>query len=453
MWLSVFLACQEDPETTQTTPTDDGVIDCTDVDRANCVEVAAGDVQTLLDTANTLADDTAIVLAEGTYTLDNSLTIRNVTGITLIGQGVDRTVLDFATVKAQVNGVEAVVNDFHIEGLTIADAKKDGLRIEDSDGIVIRAVKVHWTGGPDSSNGAYGIYPVRVSHVLMENSEAYAASDAGIYVGQCQHAIIRNNIAKQNVAGIEIENTQFADVYGNVAEDNTAGLVAFDLPGNPIIGRDVYIHDNTIVSNNRPNFAPGGTVAQIPAGTGTFALASRRLEITNNTYQNNNTVDIALLSGLVVEGDPAAWSIPVADLEGDVSGLELDGDDTTVQNFRSYDLYIHGNTHAGSGDLPDATSPSDRPLGLLLAAVYAGTVVDTVIYDAIGESSFDPNDPSLNSNDHRVCVGNDTGVTFASLDLENLQNTPLFSMLYRPDPPFAPFDCVGPAILPPTGVL
>ena len=50
---------------------------------------------------------------------------------------------------------------------------------------------------------------------------------------------------------IEIENTQFADVYDNLAEDNSAGLLVFDLPGNPVLGRDVDIHDNQIINNNR----------------------------------------------------------------------------------------------------------------------------------------------------------------------------------------------------------
>lgn len=100
---------------------------------------------------------------------------------------------------------------------------------------------------------------------------------------------MRNNIASGNVAGLEIEDTQHADVYGNLVEDNTGGLVIFDLPGNPIVGHDVYVHDNIVRNNNRDCFAPGGTVAAIPAGTGTFAMASRRVEIANNTHENNSS--------------------------------------------------------------------------------------------------------------------------------------------------------------------
>ncbi|MEQ1569537.1 MAG: parallel beta-helix domain-containing protein [Myxococcota bacterium] len=440
MLVSLLAACK-DPEPT---PAPSEGVTCADVDRANCIEVAAGDTQSLQDAANTLEPDTAFVLAAGTYVFDNALTLRGADSITIIGQGIDETVLDFAGVQTQTNGIDIVGDDVHVEGLTVTDSKKDGIRIEDSDGVVIRGVKVTWSAGPVSSNGAYGIYPVRVTDVLLEDSEAYNASDAGIYVGQCQRAIVRNNIAKQNVAGLEIENTQFADVYGNWVEDNTGGLVVFDLPGNPVIGRDIAIHDNDIVNNNRPNFAPGGTVQQIPAGTGTFAMASRRVEITGNRYENNGTVDVAVISGLVVESDPALWYIANEALVGDVSGLELPGDGAGLQNFRTYDVYVHDNSHVGSGTAPDGGDVALRELGFLLFVVYAGTPVDTVLYDAIGETSFDPVDPAGNTNDNRICVGDTPGVTFGSLDLANLATAPQLSRVYRPAAPFAPFGCVGP---------
>ena len=51
-----------------------------------------------------------------------------------------------------------------------------------------------------------GIYPVSSKQVLIEECVAIAASDAGIYVGQSQDAIIRGCRAEYNVAGIEIEN-------------------------------------------------------------------------------------------------------------------------------------------------------------------------------------------------------------------------------------------------------
>ena len=452
-----------DPTTTDdpmTEPTGDtaattaGPITCADVERANCVEIKGGDSKALQNAANTIDDDTALVLGEGTFVLDNAVTLR-IDSLTLIGQGKDVSVLDFTGVKQQVNGVDIVGDDVHVEGFTVLNAKKDGVRIEESDGVVIRAVKVTWTNESDPKSGAYGLYPVRVSRVLMEDSEAYNAADAGIYVGQCQHAVIRNNIAKGNVAGIEIENTQYADVYGNLAEDNTGGLVVFDLPGNPIAGRDVRIHDNQIINNNRANFAPGGTVALIPRGTGTFAMASRRVEIDNNTYANNLTVDIALLSGFVVEDDLGRWFTPFNEVVGDYKDLDLlDQDAKGIFNFRSYDIYIHDNTHDDqSGTFPDGSNLDG--LGLLLSLIFfdpqsSSTQVPTVTYDTIGESAFDASKASGNSNDNRICVSDDPGVSMASINLLAQLSSPDPAGVYEPDAPFAPFDCKGPSVVAPT---
>ena len=364
----------------------------------------------------------------------------------------DETLLDFGAMTVQANGVDAVADGFRIEGLTILDAPKDGLRVEDSEGVTIRGVRATWTNESDPSNGGYGLYPVRSNRVLLEDSEGSNASDAGIYVGQCVEAVVRNNVATKNVAGLEIENTAHADVYGNTVTDNTGGLVVFDLPGNPVIGRDVKIHDNTITDNNRANFAPGGTVSLIPAGTGTFVMASRRVEITGNTYANNDSVDIALLSGLVVDSDPEKWAIPNDNIVNDITGLMLDEGDGVTMNFRSSEIYVHGNSHSGSGTAPDGEDREARELGFLLDLAWGNDPVDTVLYDTIGESSFDSDVASDNSNDNHICVGADAGVSVASMNLEDIPTIPTSSAMFRPEAPFAPFDCdsftEGPLVMP-----
>ncbi|MEY3014796.1 MAG: hypothetical protein RIT45_3531 [Pseudomonadota bacterium] len=415
---------------------------------APCLNIAAGQEAKLQEESQLLGDGTTIVLGEGTFVLDNQVTIRQAKGVTLIGQGIDKTILNFGGMKVQANGVDVIGDDFRIEGLTIEDAKKDALRVEDSDGVTIRKVKVTWTAGPKTENGAYGLYPVKCVHVLVEDCEAWNASDAGLYVGQSRHVVVRNNLASGNVAGIEIENTQFADVYGNTATNNTAGLAVFDLPGNPVIGRDIHVHDNIIEANNMANFAPGGTVAEIPAGTGTFILASRRVQFDNNIYKDNVTVDIAILNGLAIEGKASKWRLANDKLVGDSSGLDLPSDATGVSNYRTSDILIRDNTHSGGGANIDGGKPGiKRQLGLLLSIVYGSTPVDSVVYDGWGESSFDAKDASKNTNDNRVCLKGNTGASVVNLHLDvvlpaALKGTfPKLEDLYRPAAPFAPYDC------------
>jgi hypothetical protein len=224
------------------------------------------------------------------------------------------------------------------------------------------------------------------------------------------------------------------------------------LPGNPVIGRDIHIHDNIVRNNNTPNFAPGGTVRAIPVGTGTFAMASRRVEINNNTYENNGTGDIAIISGFTIEPDPEAWGLSMSEIVGDISGLNLPMDGDTIYNYRTEDVLVHDNMHSGSGNNP-FLSTADQEFGILLAIVYSGHLpIDQILYDAIEESSFST-DPMMMSNDRQVCVGGtNTGATFASLDIPALVMGATYDDIFRPASPFTPFDCTeftgGPIIAP-----
>jgi parallel beta-helix repeat protein len=416
-------------------------MDCSKVTSGSCVEVKGGDSEALQNAANSISANTTIVLGSGKFAMTNQLTLRS-DGMHLIGQGIDITTLDFGTATTQVNGVDSIGKDFLIQDLTVLDAPKDAIRVEQSDGVVFRRIRSTWTTASSMSNGAYGIYPVKSQHVLVEDSRAENASDAGLYVGQCQHVIVRNNTVTGNVAGLEIENTQYADVYGNTAEDNTGGIVVFDLPGNPIVGRDVRLRDNTIRNNNHVNFASGGTVAAIPVGTGTFAMASRRVEITGNTYANNHTGDIALISGLTIEPDITKWVLPTAMLTGTYTdlGLMSAGDDA-IMNFRGENIVVANNKHTGSGTMPDPGDPNNPltlPLGALFVAYYQGSPVDNVLYDAIGEAL--EAEPPTNTN--HMCIGGNTNGTFASLYLAEQSDTALVPF-YRPPAPFAPYDCTA----------
>ena len=411
-------------------------MDCSKVTSGSCVEIDGADSAALQSAANSIGASTTIVLGAGTFAMTNQLTLRS-DGMHLIGQGIDTTTLDFGPATTQVNGVDSIGKDFLIQDLTVLDAPKDGIRVEQSDGVVFRRIRSTWTTVSSSANGAYGIYPVKSQHVLVEDSRAENASDAGLYVGQCQHVIVRNNTVTGNVAGLEIENTQYADVYGNTADDNTGGIVVFDLPGNPIVGRDVRLRDNTIQNNNHVNFASGGTVASIPVGTGTFAMASRRVEITGNTYKNNHTGDIALLSGLAIESDASKWILPTDTLTGTFADLPLmSAGAGTVINFRSENIVVAKNQHEGSGTMPDPNDPLH--LGLLFAVTYGASPVDNVLYDAIGEAAS--TDAPTNKN--HMCVGGNTGGTFASMHLDEQSATAVVAF-YRPLAPFAPYDCTA----------
>lgn len=275
-----------------------------------------------------------ITIPAGIHPINRGLSL-NVSGVTLRGEGMDKSILSF---KNQIQGAEGLLvnaSDFTIEDLAIEDPVGDGIKINDGKNIIIRRVRAEWTNGPDEDNGAYGIYPVQIQNLLLEECVAIGASDAGIYVGQSENVVVRNNRAEFNVAGIEIENTINADVYGNVVTNNTGGILVFNMPDLPRPGHSTRVYENKIIANNTDNFGAEGTpVASVPAGSGIVINSSDRVEIFNNEIADNDTANIIISSYYAT---------------GFQGTLEL------AANYDPYPetIYIYGNTFSGGGSSPD----------------------------------------------------------------------------------------------------
>ena len=274
-----------------------------------------------------------IEIPEGVFAFDRSLSL-TVDGVTIRGQGADRTILSFQDQAQGAEGLLVTASNFTIENLAIEDTVGDGLKVNEGENIIIRGVRVEWTNGPDTRNGAYGIYPVQTTNVLVEDSIAIGAADAGIYVGQSRNVVVRRNRAERNVAGIEIENTIGADVYDNVATENTGGILVFNMPNLPQPGYWTRVYDNHVFANNTGNFGHEGTpVASIPAGSGIVVNSNDHVEIFNNQIADNRTANII------------------------ISSLHSTGysDYAVQQDFDPYPegIHIHGNVFSGGGNNPD----------------------------------------------------------------------------------------------------
>ena len=168
--------------------------------------------------------------------------------------------------------------------------------------------------------------------MLIEDSIAIGASDAGIYVGQSSQIIVRNSRAEFNVAGIEIENSTYADVYNNVATNNTGGILVFDLPNLPVQGgQATRVFNNEVFENNTENFAPeGNIVGNVPPGTGLLVLANDNIEVFGNNFRDNKSVNIMVYS------------------------FALGGRTIQDPNYDPYPekIYIHDNEFIGGGTVP-----------------------------------------------------------------------------------------------------
>ena len=275
-----------------------------------------------------------IEIPAGRFAFDRSLTLR-VDGVTIRGAGMDKTILSFKGQKTGAEGLLVNAGNFTLENLAIEDTKGDGLKVNEGENITIRGVRVEWTGGPKTSNGAYGIYPVQTTNVLIEDSVAIGASDAGIYVGQSKTVVVRRNRAERNVAGIEIENSIGADVYENTATDNTGGILVFNMPNLPQPGHTTRVYRNKVIANNTGNFAAkGAAVASVPAGSGVVINSNDQVEIFDNDIADNQTANV-IISSYYSTGYMT--------------------DKGVAKAFDPYpeEIHIHGNRFKGGGDKPD----------------------------------------------------------------------------------------------------
>ena len=106
---------------------------------AATVVVGAG--QNLSDAVRAAKPGDVIEIPAGRHAFDRSLTLR-ASGVTIRGEGMDKSVLSFKGQKAGAEGLLVNGDDFTIEHLTIEDSKGDGLKISESSNITVRGVKV-----------------------------------------------------------------------------------------------------------------------------------------------------------------------------------------------------------------------------------------------------------------------------------------------------------------------
>ena len=352
-----------------------------------------------------------IVLPEGNFKLDRTLLFdgngATAKDVTIMGYGMDRTILDFSEADSGDGIFVQNAINITLQDLGVYEAKNNGIKLKDTNGIIMRRVAAVWEGELNKDNGAYGLYPVECQNILIEDSYVRGSADAGIYVGQSEYIVVRRNIAKENVAGIEIENSKYADVYDNEATGNTGGILVFDLPiGNHLYGKSVWIFNNLVEGNNTPNFANDtGYIAGVhivPPGTGVIILSTSDVEIFNNTIRNHDTVAITATSFFIAEDNMANHANAI-----------MDGWRAVPRNIN-----IHDNDISNSGNNPNGYLIQD----IIDNYDYYYQSFPTILYDGLGEAVarsgrggniLEPDFAADGSDD--ICVSNNGNISIGQL--------------------------------------
>jgi len=358
-------------------------------------------------------DSSTIQLPEGHFLFSQSLSLDGKKHLTIKGMGMNKTVLSF---KGQQQGAEGIKitnsQNITLEDFSIEDAAGDNLKISDTDTLTIRRIRTAWTGKASTENGAYGIYPVLSTHVLIEHCEAIAASDAGIYVGQSQHVVIRNNKAFYNVAGIESENSSYVEIYNNEAFENTSGLLIFNLPGLMVYGKHVKAYNNKIYDNNLTNFGvKGSIVSAVPKGTGVIIMATQDVDFYQNSISDHKTTNLSVVSYRIFAADEdlAATNLST---EAEVQGIR--GIDSEFEKDQAYNPYpenvsIYDNSFKNRFFLPTLSHDFGK-----LWYFKNGARIPDIAYDGIFPKGVKLNDPEV-----KICIQNNGKASFAFLDAAN----------------------------------
>jgi parallel beta-helix repeat protein len=279
----------------------------------------------------------------GYFELETGLQLSGTEDVKVKGCGIDETVLSFKNSASQEGVLVSNVRGVTLEDFTVLDSPGDAFKLKGVNHGTLRRVRAFWSSGRKTANedtvtaenytsklavactqpakdnpanplanpartsspdytvsvasGRYGIYPVESRNILVEASESIGASDAGIYVGQTNNAIIRDSRTAYNVFGFEIENVQGGAYLNNLAECNTGGFLVYDLDGLTQYGKRSIVRGNIARNNNSYNFAePGTLVANVPRGSGLITLAYDQIDIVDNVFENNDTGGIIITS-------------------------------------------------------------------------------------------------------------------------------------------------------------
>lgn len=299
-----------------------------------------------------------IILPAGKFTFDGPLTM-NTDAVTISGQGngndpAKDTILSFAGASSK-NGFQA----FNVKGITLTnfaveDAVGNGVFVSASSNVTMDGLRAEWTNDPiNTSQMAYGLYPVNCKGVIVKNSKIVGTRDAGVYVGQSENIRVQKNEAYLNVAGIEIENSDNAIVENNDIHDNTGGILVFSLPGTSYVikkGANAKVQNNHIYRNNTPVAANAtGYVTAVPPGTAVMVLAADNTEILNNLIEDHKTTSILAIS---FQATGIAFNDPLYDPY-------------------VHSVYAHDNTISNSGYAPGGAFADPNQLKPVVDGLFA----------------------------------------------------------------------------------
>jgi parallel beta-helix repeat protein len=289
------------------------------------------------------AAGSTILIEPGAYKEAITVDKANLTLIGLPGAG--GVVIENPKAGSNADGILVTPHGsgFVLSNVTVRDFDEDGVLLAGLSGFRLSGVTA-------INNHDYGLFPVLSTHGIIEFSSASGSHDTGIYVGQSNDVILRDNIAHDNVNGFEVENSTGVQVDGNLAYGNTVGIFVDLLP--PVDGITVTtsshntVAGNLVLNNNRANDADRTDLAAAEAsGVGILLVGGDHTTVRDNLVTGNNVGGIVLLSGLDLE---ALGALPSGSYSA--AGIDPNPEHTLIAD----NIVLGNGLHPADPSLPHA---------------------------------------------------------------------------------------------------
>jgi parallel beta-helix repeat protein len=282
--------------------------------------------QTAINAALTAAAGGKVYLAEGTYTVNASISIPNNT--TLVGAGagtvielgaaLDRTIEN----SDKVNGTGITLQDFRLNGrrdtynasLTggvylesmgagSGSSARVGARLTNiwvsnyyGTAVWLEASSNNIIMGSTTVNNLWGLYLVSSHHNTITGNTAQGNTGEGFYLSGSNHNTITGNTAQANASGVGfgLANSSYNTVSGNTANANMSGIQMVsgsahnlivgnrihDSGGNSSANHGIVVNQatsnyNSITNNYISDTAGGARAISLANGTGTYLSGNR----------------------------------------------------------------------------------------------------------------------------------------------------------------------------------
>lgn len=354
-------------------------------DGADYVATGTGD-QAIINAALTAAAGGKVYLAEGTYTVNASISVPNNTTLSGAGSGTLITIPN--GLNSNINAVTNTTTGGSGAGITIRELKLDGNKSNQTSGVMYGIV---FNGAGDSAtagsrienitatnwygSAGSGIALNATSNTVITGSTLYG-NENGIYIYSGGNNTVTSNVVRSNLVGIRLHSTSNNTVTGNTVQTNSnIGIRTYTgANNNTITGNSLLSNgnDNITIESSNDTIVSSNTISgNGSSGRGILLNGATNTVVSSNTISNTNSYAISLSSAnsssiannLITNSGGLSSNNAIylnASDRNNINGNSITDSSSTLNNFAinifnntSEDNYLANNTLNG-GEINDA---------------------------------------------------------------------------------------------------